>query len=240
MLDLRLYMLQRLSALVMAPLVLGHLALMIYAVQGGISAGEILARTQGSLGWALYYGLFLVAAAIHAAIGLRVILAETLTLRNRPLLDLFTPRGGCGLPDPRPARPSCGDARMISLAHRSHPLWLAYLVHRLSGLGLALFLPVHFYMLAMVLTDPEGFDSFGLWTQNPLVKMAEFGLVFLPRRPFLRRPPASRARDAALERAAEDAGRRHRRRRLPRGRDLPSEGDLTCSTTGWNGRRPTS
>lgn len=68
---------------------------------------------------------------------------------------------------------------MIALAHRSHPLWLAYLVHRLSGLGLALFLPVHFYMLAMVLTDPEGFDSFGLWTQTPLVKMAEFGLVFL-------------------------------------------------------------
>ncbi|MEA5160341.1 MULTISPECIES: succinate dehydrogenase [Cereibacter] len=90
MLDLRLYMLQRLSALVMAPLVLGHLALMIYAVQGGISAGEILARTQGSLGWALYYGLFLVAAAIHAAIGLRVILAETLALRSRAFLDLFT------------------------------------------------------------------------------------------------------------------------------------------------------
>ena len=39
MLDLRLYMAQRLSALVMAPLVIGHIAVMIYAVQGGLSAG---------------------------------------------------------------------------------------------------------------------------------------------------------------------------------------------------------
>jgi hypothetical protein len=47
MLDFRLYMAQRLSALIMAPLVIGHLAVMIYAVQGGLSAGEILGRTQG-------------------------------------------------------------------------------------------------------------------------------------------------------------------------------------------------
>ena len=42
MLDLRLYMLQRLSAMVMAPLVLTHIGVMIYAIQGGLSAGEIL------------------------------------------------------------------------------------------------------------------------------------------------------------------------------------------------------
>ena len=47
--DLRLYMLQRITALLMAPLVLGHLAVMIYAIQGGLSAAEILGRTQGSL-----------------------------------------------------------------------------------------------------------------------------------------------------------------------------------------------
>ncbi|MEM9371617.1 MAG: succinate dehydrogenase, partial [Pseudomonadota bacterium] len=45
MLDLRLYLLQRLSALVMIPLVFGHLALMIYAIQDGLTAEEILGRT---------------------------------------------------------------------------------------------------------------------------------------------------------------------------------------------------
>ena len=49
MLDIRLYMLQRITALIMAPLTLGHIAVMIYAVQGGLSADEILARTQGSI-----------------------------------------------------------------------------------------------------------------------------------------------------------------------------------------------
>ena len=76
MLDLRLYMLQRISALLMGPLVLGHLVLMIYAIQGGLSAAEILGRTQGSALWFLFYGTFVVAVAIHGAIGLRTIAHE--------------------------------------------------------------------------------------------------------------------------------------------------------------------
>jgi len=76
MLTLRLYMLQRISALLMAPLVLGHLAIMIYAIQGGLSAAEILGRTQGSVLWFLFYGTFVVAVAIHGAIGLRAVLNE--------------------------------------------------------------------------------------------------------------------------------------------------------------------
>lgn len=76
MLTLRLYMLQRITALLMAPLVLGHLAVMIYAIQGGLSAAEILGRTQGSLVWFLFYGTFVVAVAIHGAIGLRTVLHE--------------------------------------------------------------------------------------------------------------------------------------------------------------------
>lgn len=89
MLDVRLYLAQRLSALVMAPLVLGHLALMIYAVQGGLSASEILGRTQGSVWWALYYGVFLLAISVHASIGLRVIVHEHLKLTGQAL-NAFT------------------------------------------------------------------------------------------------------------------------------------------------------
>lgn len=76
MLNLRLYMAQRLTALVMAPFVLVHLGVMIYAIQGGLSAAEILSRTQGSPTWFLFYGLFVLTVSIHGAIGLRVILHE--------------------------------------------------------------------------------------------------------------------------------------------------------------------
>jgi fumarate reductase subunit C len=73
-----LFLAQRASALVLAPLVLIHLGLAIYAIHGGLSAAEILGRTQGSFGWRLFYGLFVVAASIHAPIGLRNVLREWL------------------------------------------------------------------------------------------------------------------------------------------------------------------
>lgn len=85
MLDVRLYLLQRISALIMAPLVLGHIAVMIYAIHGGLSAGEILARTQGSVLWALFYAAFVLAAAVHAAVGLRTVAFEVLHLRGMAL-----------------------------------------------------------------------------------------------------------------------------------------------------------
>lgn len=85
MLGLRLYMAQRLSAMVMIPLTLGHVALMIYAIQGGLSAAEILGRTKGSLAWFLFYGVFVLSVSLHASIGLRVIVHETLGLKGRAL-----------------------------------------------------------------------------------------------------------------------------------------------------------
>lgn len=82
-LEIRLFVLQRLSAMVLAPLVLVHLATMVYAIQGGLSAAEILGRTKGSLVWATIYGLFVAAAAVHASIGLRTILGEMTPLKGR-------------------------------------------------------------------------------------------------------------------------------------------------------------
>ena len=76
--EFRLYLLQRVTALIMAPLVIGHIAVMIVAVQGGLSAGEILSRTQGSIAWALFYGTFVLAVSVHAALGLRIIAREWL------------------------------------------------------------------------------------------------------------------------------------------------------------------
>ena len=71
-----------------------------------------------------------------------------------------------------------GSERMGIVA-RAHPLWLAYILHRLSGIGLALFLPVHFYTLALAMTDAARLDGFLAFADLPVVKVAEFGLVFL-------------------------------------------------------------
>ncbi|MGZ9067640.1 MAG: succinate dehydrogenase, cytochrome b556 subunit, partial [Burkholderiales bacterium] len=55
----------------------------------------------------------------------------------------------------------------------------ARLVHRVSGVLLTLFLPVHFFSLGQALNGEAQFDSYLRWTDYPLVKFAEFGIVFL-------------------------------------------------------------
>ena len=74
--NVRRYVWQRMTAAVMAPLVLVHLAVIFYATHKGLSAADILARTRGSVPWAIFYGLFVVAAAVHAPIGLHTVLGE--------------------------------------------------------------------------------------------------------------------------------------------------------------------
>lgn len=66
----------------------------------------------------------------------------------------------------------------MTYRNRAHPLWYAYILHRVSGLLLALFLPAHFYVLSLALNE-AALDAALVWTANPLVKVAEFGLVFL-------------------------------------------------------------
>ena len=63
--------------------------------------------------------------------------------------------------------------------HRRHPLFVAFILHRTSGLVLALFLPVHFWVLSLALTDAVRFDKFIHFTDIGVVKLAEVGLVFL-------------------------------------------------------------
>jgi fumarate reductase subunit D len=63
--------------------------------------------------------------------------------------------------------------------HRRDPLWLAFLVHRLSGVALACFLPLHFLVLGLAIGGTQPLDAALTWTANPLVRLAEAGLVFL-------------------------------------------------------------
>ena len=62
---------------------------------------------------------------------------------------------------------------------RSHPAYWAFLMHRLSGLGLALFLPLHFWALGQALHGAAALDGFLKFADQPLVKVAEWGLVVL-------------------------------------------------------------
>lgn len=80
-----LWIAQRASAAVLALCVLVHIVVMIYAVRGGLSAGEILGRTRGNVGWASFYTVFVLAVAVHAPIGLRAIAIEWLGWRGRSL-----------------------------------------------------------------------------------------------------------------------------------------------------------
>ena len=77
-----LWLAQRASAAVLALCIVVHLVTMIYAVRGGLSAAEILARTQGNYAWFAFYTVFVLAVSIHAPIGLRTVLAEMLGWRG--------------------------------------------------------------------------------------------------------------------------------------------------------------
>jgi fumarate reductase subunit C len=76
---------QRVSAALLAACVIVHLVTIIYAVRNGLSAAEILGRTRGSLAWAAFYTVFVLAIAVHAPIGLRNVLSETFNWRGRGL-----------------------------------------------------------------------------------------------------------------------------------------------------------
>jgi fumarate reductase subunit C len=80
---MRLYLWQRATAALMVPLVLVHIAVIVYASRKGMTAADILSRTHSSIVWASYYGLFVAAASIHASIGVRNVLTEWSPLTDR-------------------------------------------------------------------------------------------------------------------------------------------------------------
>ena len=80
-----LYLAQRGTALVLAFAVTVHLATILYAVRGGLTAGDILARTKGNVWFLAFYLVFVFAAAVHAPIGLRAVLREWTAWRGRSL-----------------------------------------------------------------------------------------------------------------------------------------------------------
>jgi fumarate reductase subunit C len=80
-----LFLAQRATAVMLAFAVAVHLGTILYAVRGGLTAADILARTHSNLWFLMFYGLFVVAVAIHAPIGLRNVLREWTRWRGRTL-----------------------------------------------------------------------------------------------------------------------------------------------------------
>jgi fumarate reductase subunit D len=67
----------------------------------------------------------------------------------------------------------------MSGQHRNHANYWAFIVHRVSGIALALFLPVHFQVLLLAVRNAEAFDGFTAWAEAPMVKLAETALIVL-------------------------------------------------------------
>jgi fumarate reductase subunit C len=76
-LQAKLWYAQRISAMVLGICVAVHLGIIFYAIRGGLSAQEILGRTQGNLLFAVFYEIFVLACFVHAPIGMANILQET-------------------------------------------------------------------------------------------------------------------------------------------------------------------
>ena len=68
---------------------------------------------------------------------------------------------------------------MLGPRSQHHPGRYAALAHRLSGVLLAVFLPFHFLTLGLAIEGEARLDSFLAWSDQPLVKIAEWGLVTL-------------------------------------------------------------
>ena len=77
-LQAKLWYAQRISAMVLGLCVAIHLAIIFYAIRGGLSAQEILGRTQDNILFAIFYEVFVLACFVHAPIGVANILQESL------------------------------------------------------------------------------------------------------------------------------------------------------------------
>ncbi len=80
--EVRMWIAQRATAAVLAPAVIVHIVTIVYAVREGLNAIEIIERVQGNIGWLLFYVVFVFAAAVHGALGLRTVLSESTALRG--------------------------------------------------------------------------------------------------------------------------------------------------------------
>jgi len=84
--SVRAYLWQRGTAVLLVALIAVHLGVIFYASGRHLAAADILARTRGSMAWGAFYTAFVLAAAIHASIGIQAPLVEWFSLSRRGAL----------------------------------------------------------------------------------------------------------------------------------------------------------
>jgi fumarate reductase subunit D len=186
---------------VLAVCVLVHLATIIYAVQGGLTAAEILGRTRGNHAWLAFYTVFVLAVSVHSADRAASRIPGVAAMARR----VARYRLGAFRWSSRVDGNASG-ARGVRVKKGSS-YWVA-IVHRVSGIALAIFLPLHFWALSTALQ----LDAFLAWTRQPAVLVAEWAIVVALAAHFAGGLRVLALGVSALARAAEDARRARRRR----------------------------
>jgi len=67
----------------------------------------------------------------------------------------------------------------MTRASNRHSHYWAFVVHRISGILITLFLPAHFYALSLAIESEAALDEMLAWSDHPLVRASEFILVVL-------------------------------------------------------------
>jgi fumarate reductase subunit D len=69
--------------------------------------------------------------------------------------------------------------RRLDFRTKAHWSYFAYYLHRVSGLLLACFLPMHFFVLSRSLYGEAQLAQYLAFTDQPIFKFGEWGLVTL-------------------------------------------------------------
>lgn len=88
-LEIKLWLAHRLTGMALGLFVIIHLVTILVVIKGGLSAAEVMERTSRNFIVAIFYGLFVIAAAVHSAIGLRTVAHEVLHWK-RSTLNVMT------------------------------------------------------------------------------------------------------------------------------------------------------
>lgn len=84
-LEIKLWLAHRLTGMALGLFVIIHLVTILVVIKGGLSAAEVMERTSSNFIVAIFYGLFVIAAAVHSAIGLRTVAYEVLNWKRSTL-----------------------------------------------------------------------------------------------------------------------------------------------------------
>ena len=171
-----LFLAQRATAFVLALAVAVHLGTILYASRGGLTAAEILARTHGNLWFLLFYGT---CSSLRSRSTRRSVCATCCANGRRGAGARSMSRWRCFhfCCSPSGVRAVFAVVRLMIRASHKQRGYVAAMLHRLSGIALAIFLPLHFLALATALNGAKALDSFLALTRQPLVGLAEWGIV---------------------------------------------------------------